>query len=222
MKKYELTSVKKVIHGVPVRRICALYGFSASNGRTVKPGDMGGWVQSERNLSQFGNAWIFDDAAVFDDGYVYDYACIEGSAEVSEHGRVSGYAQVSGNALVERMAHVCGRAVVCGNASIRDHAMVCGNAVVSGSAGIYGRPCIDLHADISGNSDYVHAGPIGSSGDFVTFFRDSKEGIGVACGCFRGSLELFRDKVKRTHGDSQHADPYLLAALMAEMSILGK
>lgn len=222
MKKFELTQIRKIVHGVPVRRICAMYGFTAANGRQVKPGDLGGWVQCEKNLSQLGWAWLFDDAAVFDDGYVYDDACVTGEAEVSEHGRVSGFAQVGGNAVVGMMAQVCGRSQVRDHASVLDHALVYGNAVVSGNAILLGRPCITLHADISGPCDYVQIGPVGSRDDIVTFFRDSQCGTGVSCGCFHGSLERFLEKVKQTHGGSAHADAYLLSAQLAGIRLHGQ
>ena len=59
MKKYELTSETKVINGVKLHRIKALESF----GR-VEKGELGGWIESEKNLSQDGDAWVFDNATV--------------------------------------------------------------------------------------------------------------------------------------------------------------
>jgi len=60
-KKFEITE-EFIINdsGIKVYRIKALKDFS-----DVKKGDFGGYVQKESNLSQFGNAWIFDNAKVF-------------------------------------------------------------------------------------------------------------------------------------------------------------
>ena len=77
MKKYELTSETKVINGVKLHRIKALNSF----GR-VEKGELGGWIESEKNLSQDGNAWV------------------EGNATVSGNAWVEGNATVSGNAVV--------------------------------------------------------------------------------------------------------------------------
>lgn len=41
---------------------------------------VGGWIESERNLSPFGDCWVFDDAKVYDDARVYDNAKIYGDA----------------------------------------------------------------------------------------------------------------------------------------------
>ena len=45
----------------------------------VKAGDLGGWIESEANLSQHGDCWV------------------SGNAQVSENGWVSGGALVSGD-----------------------------------------------------------------------------------------------------------------------------
>lgn len=51
MKKYKLTNETIVHFGFTLYRIEALMDFS-----DVKAGDKGGFVQSENNLSQLGNA----------------------------------------------------------------------------------------------------------------------------------------------------------------------
>lgn len=51
MEKYEITSETKVIAGVVLHRIKALKSFG-----NIKIGDLGGWIESEINLSQCGNA----------------------------------------------------------------------------------------------------------------------------------------------------------------------
>ena len=62
-KKYELTEEKRVMPtGEKVYRIKALRDFDTTY-KPVKAGDLGGWVQSEDNLSHEGNCWLFDDAA---------------------------------------------------------------------------------------------------------------------------------------------------------------
>ena len=65
MEKYELTSETKVINGLELHRIKALESF----GR-VEKGELGGWIESEKNLSQDGDAWVFDNARVYGDAKV--------------------------------------------------------------------------------------------------------------------------------------------------------
>lgn len=61
MKKYELTSETKMVCGITLHRIRALIDIKRWN---VKSGDMGGWIESEANLDQSGEAWVFGDARV--------------------------------------------------------------------------------------------------------------------------------------------------------------
>ena len=66
MKKYKLTNETIVHLGITLYRIEALMDFS-----DVKTGDKGGFVQSEDNLSQLGNAWVYDNASVCGHAEVY-------------------------------------------------------------------------------------------------------------------------------------------------------
>ena len=73
-------------------------------------------------------------------------------------------------------------------------------------------------ADIT---DYMLIGRIGSRNDFTTFFKNKGGGISVKCGCFSGTIEEFREMVKKTHGaDTKHAKIYKAAADLAELQIL--
>src|SRR5208283_5102169 len=75
--KYKITTTTKSIHGRTYYQIQALKDFSK-----VKKGDLGGWIQSEKNLSQEGVCWVSGD----------------GNARVSDKARVSDNAWVSDNA----------------------------------------------------------------------------------------------------------------------------
>ena len=77
MKKYELTSETKIVFGHILYRIKALSSFGC-----VSAGDLGGFLESEKNLSQNGDAWVYGNAEVYGDAWVY------GNAEVSEIGAI--------------------------------------------------------------------------------------------------------------------------------------
>ena len=62
MKKYRLTNEKITIGGRTLYRIQALRDFG-----DVKEGEFGGWIESEKNLSHEGSAWIYGDACVYGD-----------------------------------------------------------------------------------------------------------------------------------------------------------
>ena len=79
-----------------------------------------------------------------------------------------------------------------------------GNAWVCGDARVYG------------NADYATVHGFGSEYRTTTFFRTKAGDIGVRCGCFYGTLDDFRKKVKETHGDSKTAKEYLMVADLME------
>lgn len=96
---------------------------------------------------------------------------------------------------------------VFGSARVFDSAVVCDSARVYGEA------------MVSSTSDLLTIGPIGSRADTTTFFRCVDGQIRVTCGCFYGTLDEFRAKVKATHGDNRHARDYLAAADFAEIKL---
>ena len=66
-KKYELIPSDKE----GLYRIKALRDFN-----DVKKGDIGGYVESEKNLSQLGDCWIYDNARVHNNAQVCDNAIV--------------------------------------------------------------------------------------------------------------------------------------------------
>lgn len=63
-KKYKLTEESIKFRGVKLFRIEALRDFTTVTGTKVKAGDKGGFIQSEDNLSQDGNGWVFENGRV--------------------------------------------------------------------------------------------------------------------------------------------------------------
>lgn len=133
MKKYELTTEIKIWSGRKLYRIKALIDF-----KSVKAGDLGGWIEKEENLSHSDNAWVCGDACVYGDAWV------------------------------------------------------CGDA------------------------DYTTIKGFGSEYRTSTFFRCKDGRVKVSCGCFLGTIDEFRAKVKVTHKDSKKAKEYLMIAELME------
>ena len=90
-KKYEITTETKEINGHMVYRIKALKSFDTIIGRRVNKGDLGGWVESEANLSHDGTCWLFDEAA----GYENSRRC--DNSVGYDRSRQFGNSQQSGN-----------------------------------------------------------------------------------------------------------------------------
>lgn len=225
MKKYELTEQTKEIfpREIILHRIRALRDIPWHG---VKTGDLGGWVESQKNLAQEGDCWVGDNACVYGDSLVAGDALVGGDVLVFEGARISGDVQVKECARVSGNARVCWRARVGGNARIREDAIVEGNSVVSenaiieGCAAIAGYSIVKGEAIVRGNTgllsnaiivssrDYLIIGPMGSRTDHATFYR-ATSGIWVRCGCFNGEIEKFKNRVKRTHGDNEYAKEYM-------------
>ena len=180
-RKYEFTGVKNN-NGLKQIRAVKFFG-------NIVSGQIGGWIQSEYNLSHDGDAWVDGDAQVYGDAWVY------GNAQVFGKARVTGNAQVYGDAWVYGDARVTG------------------NAQVYGDAWVYG------DAEVYGDEDFCSFSKFGSEHRTTTAFKDSVIGIRVVCGCFTGSLEDFRSKVVETHADNKHAKLYLMMADMIALKL---
>lgn len=91
-----------------------------------------------------------------------------------------------------------------------------GNAWVCGNARVYGDAEVCGDARVYGNADYATVHGFGSEYRTTTFFRTKAGEIGVRCGCFYGTLEEFRAKIKETHGETKTAKEYLMVADLME------
>lgn len=96
MKKYELTDKTKVIADVTLHRIRALIDIPEHN---VKAGDLGGWIEAERNLSQKGAAWVADSARVMGSAWVMDSARVTDTALVMGSGVGDGFGACDGRGV---------------------------------------------------------------------------------------------------------------------------
>ena len=118
-KKYELlqSDRRTLGNGTVVYRIRALRDFWE-----VKAGELGGYVQSEDNLSHEGKCWVYGDAMVI------EHARVSEDAHVSDS-LVFGHAQVSGWCIVMGDAQVGGHSVVTGPMGIVDGRLTAGDGV---------------------------------------------------------------------------------------------
>ena len=78
MSKYKLTNKSIQAFGKTLFQIQATASFGA-----IVKGEVGGYIESEKNLSQEGNAWVYGDALVYGDAWVYGDALVSGNARVS-------------------------------------------------------------------------------------------------------------------------------------------
>ncbi|MDO9965761.1 hypothetical protein Q7413_10475 [Glaesserella parasuis] len=101
-KKYELLKDDTVEHfGTTLYRIKALITFGL-----VGAGQLGGYIETEKNLDHSGNAWVYDNALVYGDARVY------GNARVFGNAWMCGNARVFGNAWVRSFAVISERKMI--------------------------------------------------------------------------------------------------------------
>ncbi len=145
-KKYKLTNntTRKLFNGKPLYKIKALKDFKTVNGILVRAGDFGGYVMSEKNLSQYGNSWI--------DGYSLAY----GNAQILDNAVLCGLSKASGNSMIYDNA-VVDSSEIDSNTKIYGNSNVYASTVL-GYARIYGNSKVNYsyvyeHAKVHGNAE---------------------------------------------------------------------
>lgn len=159
-KKYELTDEFLLFRGIKLFRIRSLKRFD-----NVEKGDFGGYVESEINLSQEGNCWVYDNAKIFHNARVYENAKAFCNAEVYENARIFGHAEIHekatitndamvyGNAEVHDKAQVVGSARICGNTCMRGFSKVSGNVFINGEVNMKDDSAIHGNISIDSNNE---------------------------------------------------------------------
>lgn len=107
--KYQLLeNDTKEMDGVKVHRIQALKSFRW-NEQTIQEGDLGGYIQSEDNLShELGDSsWVSDNSIVYGDSVVRDDTYVEGNSIVKD-------------SVIEHVSHVKGSFVKGSNIGATD------------------------------------------------------------------------------------------------------
>lgn len=139
-KKYKLTDESFNINNKRVYRIQAVCSFF-----DVEEGDLGGFVESEKNLSHSGDCWIYDDsvacgkARVSDCGQMHDLSFATDNAKITISGCLSENASIHGDVIVSDRANLSGDAVAKGNVKFLDECCVSGSVTIDGSAIIAGK-----------------------------------------------------------------------------------
>lgn len=156
--KYELTDETIEWECITLYRIKALRDFG-----DVKAGDLGGFVESEDNLSDYGNCWIYNNARVCegstieDDAKISNNAWVTGCSCVCDNARVYGHAKVFGGSTISDQSRVFLHACV-EDSTVTDQSRVYGHAIISecwlsDNARVYGYTELYNDQYVDGNSD---------------------------------------------------------------------
>lgn len=99
--KYEFTDETMEHDGYLLHRI-----------RRLSDGKLGGWIESEDNLSQEGSCWVDGEAKVYWEAKVSGNAQVYGEATVNSKAKVYENAQVYDNAKITYNSEIYGSAQV--------------------------------------------------------------------------------------------------------------
>lgn len=139
--KYEFTGETRIINNNgsehEVKRIRALKRFQPPTMlEEVNIGDLGGWIETENNLSQNGLCWVDEEAVAIESAVVKDDAYVCGNGVICENAVICGRGTVDENAVVE------GNAIICDDAEAFEHAKISGYVTIKGNVQIRGLACL--------------------------------------------------------------------------------
>lgn len=195
-KKYRLTRKYIIIdNNIKLYQIKALKHFS-----DVHKGQLGGYVQSENNLSQFDDCWIYDEAMVYENAYIDKKACIYNQAKVH------------GNAVISDNAHIYHQCEIDENVCVYDYAMIEDFARISSYA------VINCHAHITKNAliknehdfytDYLDSRHIELNRNPITIYYSAMHEVRVVYNNTTYNLQGFIDKVRYQMGFIYYAEDF--------------
>ena len=209
MKKYELTDETKVYMGKTLHRIRALIDIP-NDFVIVKTGELGGWVESENNLSHNGTCWVYDNGRAFEDAKIYQHGAVIDNGQVYDSGRVFGNGWVCDNGRVFGYGQVYGYGRVRGNGRLFGEGRVFGQGVIDG----YGK--LSGYGKISSgrvSNDLWEASPLYIAGSINECGMASKTEfyIGRECHTFDYWREHYQHyhAIARAHGFEDHIAEYV-------------
>lgn len=213
-KKYKLTKETMCFDGVTLHRIQAIKDFG-----DITAGEHGGWVESERNLSQEGNCWINMEAKAYGYAEICDNAVLTCGAIACENSTIGndtfvtdesvirgftylfGNVEVSGKSVIDGYARLHGHVMVIGakviDAEVYGNVVICDGAYIHGCIKIDGNAYISNGAEVCKTDDYIVFKNFWSSGRHFTWTRSNNK---WHVGCFRGTGE---ELIKKAYQDSE-------------------
>ena len=161
-KKYELVMDDVYyLKNTHLFRIRALRDFG-----DVKKGDLGGYVQSERNLSHSGDCWLYNYSKCYNNGRVTKNAKLLGRSEVKEYATATDnvvmmdYSTAQGDAYLGGSVIMRNWAVAGENCRVTENATLAQHSVTGGHTTITGKPYIGGYTYARGNIEISGEGTI--------------------------------------------------------------
>lgn len=209
--KYEILKDRSItIEGHTLYRIRSVADFLG-----VLSGTLGGFVESEYNLSQEGTCWIADEAAVYGHSVVMENGWVGGSSRVYGHSIIRGNGHIDDVAII-RSSEIKDNAVIKGSAILQESS-IGGSTIIEDNArlenvrvpwratikgdcylkniSVCGEVCIQGNAVIKNDLDYTVIHNFWSSGRPITYTRSNRM---WTTGCFYGTGE---ELIRKAYND---------------------
>ena len=90
-----------------------------------------------------------------------------------------------------------------GDAWVSDNAQVSGDAWVFDNAWVFG------NARVSNNNEHCGFDCFGSANRHTHAYKTQSGKVEITCGCFRGSIEEFEERVEKTHQGNEFERQYM-------------
>lgn len=138
-KKYRLTDEKIEYKGRVLYRIQALRNFG-----DIKAGDLGGFVQSEYNLSHSGDCWIYNNAKAMDNSEVlhnsemYDYSEMYDNAKMYDSSEMYDNSSMHDNSIMYDNSKMYNNSTMYDNSEINGYSEMYYNSVLKNNEKLYG------------------------------------------------------------------------------------
>ena len=141
-KKYEILIDKEHTinyYGRTLHRIRALKDFDG-----VKKGDVGGFVQTEDNSSQYGNCWIYDDAICMDNARVcnsakmYNRSCMYNNSKMFDNSRMCDYSKMYDNSIMLDNSIMYDNSRMFGNSTMYENSRMYDNSIMLDNSEMFG------------------------------------------------------------------------------------
>lgn len=130
-KKYEFTDETDVIRNTTLHRIRALRDFGS-----VKAGDLGGFLECEKNLSHDGECWVADHAAVMHSAVVKGNSVVKDCAVVKDNSKIE-YACIYKSSTISGCSEIKNGALITTSGDLSD-VYIDGAIVISGTVDMNG------------------------------------------------------------------------------------
>lgn len=149
-KKYEFTGLTREYDGHILHQIRALRPLELSD---IEAGTVGGWIETEDNLSHEGDCWVYPEA------YILEQASVEGDCRITDRAIVRGQAKLRGFILAEHDTLVTDDAIIENVCRLTGDTVIYGKAVIAcGEDGPQILPGLQIDFNVSYDERYIAFG----------------------------------------------------------------